>query len=386
MDFELSQEQQAILEYGGHLSKQYDRKYWMEKAEASEFPSEMYQQVAQDGFLGIMVPEQYGGAGLGMTEMALLMEGMSSHGIPLLSLVVSSTMSLPLISMHGTEEQKLRYIPEVCAGTKRFCFAITEPDAGSNSMNLSTFAKQQNGKFSLSGSKTFITDADTADFGLVVARTTRLKDARRKVDGFTLFVVDMNDPGVSKHNIPVSIAMPEKQCQVFFDEVELTEQNIIGEVNRGFDILFDTLNPERIILGALCTGLGNYAIEQAVAYASERVVFNGPIGAYQGLQHPMAAAKTEVELAGLMTYKAAWAFDNKRDAGEFSNMAKYAAAEAAIHACDAAVQCFGGNGFTKEYGIFDLYPLARLLRTAPLNREIILSYIGEKVLGMPRSY
>ena len=181
MDFELSPEQQAIFEYGGHLSKQYDRKYWMAKAEASEFPSEMYQQMAQDGFLGIMVPEQYGGAGLGMTEMDLLMEGLSCHGIPLLSLVVSSTMSLPLISMHGTQEQKSRYIPEVCAGNKRFCFAITEPDAGSNSMNLSTFAKQQNGKFYLSGSKTFITDADTADYGLIVARTTRLVDARRKV-------------------------------------------------------------------------------------------------------------------------------------------------------------------------------------------------------------
>lgn len=386
MNFDFSPEQKAIYEYGGQLSKQYDRKYWMAKAEARAFPSEMYQQVARDGFLGIMVPEQYGGTGLGMTEMALFMEGLSNHGIPLLSLVISSTMSLPLIAMHGTEEQKVRYLPDVCSGKKRFCFAITEPDAGSNSMNISTFAKQKNGKFYLRGAKTYITDADTADFGLVVARTTALKDGKRKTDGFTLFVVDMHDPKITKHNIPVSICMPENQCQVFFDELELTEENVVGKVDRGFDILFDTLNPERIILAALCTGIGNYAIRLAAKYASERVVFNGPIGAYQGLQHPLAAAKTEVELARLMTYKAAWAFDNKMSAGEFSNMAKYAAAEAAIHACDASVQCFGGNGFTKEYGIFDLYPLARLLRTAPLNREVILSYIGEKVLGMPRSY
>ena len=386
MDFQLSPEQQAIYEYGNQLSKKYDRKYWMKKVDAKEFPAEMYQQVAEDGFLGIMVPEAYGGAGLGMTEMALFMEGLSNNGIPLLSLVICSTMSLPLISMHGTEEQKSKYLPEACEGKKRFCFAITESEAGSNSMNIATFAKRDGDKFILSGSKTYITDADNSDYGLVVARTTPLKDTDKKTQGFSLFIVDMKDPKIEIRSIPMSLTLPENQCQVFFDGVELSEKDIVGTVDRGFDILFDTLNPERIILAALCSGLGTYALNQAVEYASERVVFKGPIGAYQGLQHPLAMAKTEIEMSRLMTYKAAWAFDKKKPAGEFSNMAKYSAAEAAIHACDASLQCFGGNGFTKEYGIFDIYPLARLLRTAPLNREIILSYIGEKVMGLPRSY
>ena len=386
MDFKLSPEQEAIYDYGNQLSKKFDRKYWMQKADAKQFPEEMYQQIAEDGFLGMMVPEAYGGAGLGMTEMTLFMEGLSNCGIPMLSLVLSSTMSLPLIAMHGTEEQKSRYLPEACEGKTRFCFAVTESDAGSNSINITTFAKRKGNKFSLSGSKTFITDADNSDYGLVVARTTQLKDSEHKSQGFTLFIVDMKDPRIEIRPIPMSLVLPENQCQVFFDEVELGEEDVLGTVDRGFDILFDTLNPERIILAAVCTGLGTYALEKAVKYASERVVFDGPIGAYQGLQHPLAMAKTEVEMAHLMTYKAAWAFDNEKPAGEYSNMAKYAAAEAAIHACDASLQCFGGNGFTKEYGIFDIYPLARLLRTAPLNREVILSYVGEKVMGLPRSY
>jgi len=184
----------------------------------------------------------------------------------------------------------------------------------------------------------------------------------------------------------MSIVIPERQCELFFDGVVLTQSDVIGEVDKGFSILFDTLNPERIILASMLVGLGRYAITQAVEYASERQVFEAPIGSYQGLQHPLAEAKTEIEVATLMTYKAAWAFDSERPAAEYSNMAKYYAAEAAIHAVDTAVQCFGGNAYTHEYGIFDLYPFVRMLRTAPLNREMLLNYIGEKVLGLPRSY
>jgi len=173
---------------------------------------------------------------------------------------------------------------------------------------------------------------------------------------------------------------------VFFDDVDVGPEDILGEVGRGFDILFESLNPERIILASVCTGMGRYALGRAVEYANERVVFNGPIGAYQALQHPLAKGLTEVELASLMTRKAAWLFDRRLPCGAESNMAKYAAAEAAIHAIDASLQCFGGNGFTKEYGIFDMYPMARLLRTAPLNSEMVLNYIAEHVMGLPRSY
>ncbi len=387
MDFDLTPEQTLIYEYGDSISKEFDRKYWMEYAAVHKTPTELYQRIADDGFLGIMVSEEYGGSGLGMMEMALFMEGLANNGIPLLSLVISSTMSMPMLDKHGTEEIKQKYLADCCSGKKKFCFAITEPNAGSNTMQITTVAKPNgDGTFLLSGQKTFITDANDADYALVVSRTTPFADVKKKSDGFTLFVVDMKAKGVSYSMLDMSIPIPESQCQVFFDEVEVTEADALGEIGKGFEILFDTLNPERIILSGVCTGLGRYALDKAVEYASERVVFKGPIGAYQGLQHPLAAAKTEVEMASLMMRKAAWCYDNGRPTGGVANMGKHAAAEAGIKAVDSALQCFGGNGFTKEYGIFDLYPMVRLLRTAPLNREIILSYIGEKVMGLPRSY
>ncbi len=387
MNFELNDEQQMIYEYGKNISQKHDRKQWVEHADRKEFTVDMWKQVGQDGFLGMMVDEKYGGAGQGMQEMALLMEGMANEGIPLLMLVVGPTMTLSHISAHGTEEQKQFYLPDACKGEKIFCFAITEPNAGSNTMKITTVAKEKAGKFILNGTKTFISGADVADYALVVARTTPHDQVERKTDGFTLFIVDMKAKGVEKHIIPVSVSMPDTQWTLFFDDVELGPENVIGEVGKGFELLFDSLNPERIIVATMCTGLGRYALDKAVAYASERVVFDGPIGAYQGVQHPLAMAKTEIELASLMARKAAWCFDNKHaDEGAAANMAKYAAAEAAIHAVDASVQAHGGNGFTKEYGIFDLYPVVRLMRTAPLNREIILSYIGQHVMGLPRSY
>jgi len=387
MDFELSDEQRMILDYGSKLAESFDRKQWLDFARRHEFPEHIWRQMGEDGFLGLMVPEEYGGAGLGMMEMSLLMEGMADHGIPMQHLVVGPTMCLAHLARHGTEEQKQRYLPPACAGKEVWCFAITEPTAGSNSMKITTLAKSaDDGDFRLNGQKVFITGSDVADYAMVVARTTPFQDAAKKTDGFTLFIVNLNAPGVTRQPMDMSIVIPERQCEIFFEDVALTKADVIGEVDKGFSILFDTLNPERIILAAMLIGLGRYAIGQAVEYACERQVFDAPIGSYQGLQHPLAEAKTEIEVATLMTYKAAWAFDNDRPAAEYSNMAKYYAAEAAIHAVDTAVQCFGGNAYTHEYGIFDLYPFVRMLRTAPLNREMLLNYIGEKVLGLPRSY
>jgi acyl-CoA dehydrogenase len=387
MDFNLSGEQSQISQYGKRLAKTYDRKYWMANAEQRRFPEEMFQQIAADGFLGTMVPETWGGSGLGMLEMALFQESLASEGIPLLSLVIGPTMSLGPISDHGTEAQKQKYLPAACAGDIRFCFAITEPDAGTNTIRATTIAKPRtDGRFSLSGRKTYITDARESDYALVVARTTPHTEVKRKTDGFTLFIVDTKAKGIEMHPIPVSVPVPEVQYQVFFDAVDLGPEDVLGTVGRGFDILFESLNPERILVGAICSGLGRFAMEQAVRYASERSVFNGPIGAYQALQHPLARAKTEVEIAALMTRKAAWLFDQKLPCGAESNMAKLAASEAGVNAVDASLQCFGGNGFTKEYGIFDIYPMVRLCKTAPLNNEMVLNYIGEHVLGLPRSY
>lgn len=387
MEFLLSDEQKMIYEYGESLAKTYDRAYWMEHAERRAFPVDMYRQIAADGFVGTMVPEQYGGSGLGMLEMALFKEGLSNQGVPLLSLVVGACMTMSAISKFGSEEQKQNYLPAACSGDIRFCFAITEPDAGTNTIKATTIAKPAaNGRFKLSGSKTYITDGLESDYALVVTRTKPHTEVKRKTDGFTLFIVDTKAKGIEMQPIPVSVPLPELQYQVFFDEVDLGPENVLGEVDKGFDILFNCLNPERILVGSIGCGVGRYAMEKAVEYASERTVFKGPIGAYQALQHPLAKAKTEIEMASLMTRKAAWMFDQGMECGGEANMAKYAAAEASIHAVDASLQCFGGNGFTKEYGIFDLFPLARLFKTAPLNSEMVLNYIGERVLGLPRSY
>jgi acyl-CoA dehydrogenase len=387
MDFDLSPEQRQVLEYGDAVAQKYDRKYWMDCAEKHVFPEALYQQVADDGFVGTMVPEEYGGSGQGMVEMHLFLEGLSNNGIPLLNLVVGAAMSLGFLAKYGSAAQKARFLPDACRGRTRFCFAITEPDAGTNTILTKTIAKRRGNRFALSGQKTFITDADGSDFALVVARTTPHTEVKRKTDGFTLFVVDLKARGVAKQYIPVSIPAPETQWQLFFDEVDLGPEDVVGEIDGGFGILFKSLNPERILVGSICCGLGRYALNRSVGYVKERKVFNDvPIGTYQGLQHPLASARTDVEMASLMTLKAAWIFDQGREAGEFANMAKLAAADAGIKAVDTAIQCHGGNGFTKEYGIFDLYPMVRLLKTAPLNREMILNYIGEHVMGLPRSY
>ena len=387
MDFNLSDEHKMIYEYGDSLAKTYDRKYWMECAERGAFPKDMYQQSAKDGFVGTMAPEEYGGAGLGLLEMELFTEGLANNGIPLLTYIVGSVMSLGPIGDHGTEEQKQRYLPDACAGKTRFCFAITEPNAGTNTMKATTIAtKKPDGRYRLNGAKTFITDFVESDYALVVTRTTPYEQVKKKTEGFTLFIVDTKAKGIEAHPIPVSIPLPEMQYQLFFDDVDLGPEDVLGEEGKGFDILFECLNPERVMVGAIGSGIGRFAMEKAVEYANDRVVFDRPIGAYQALQHPLAKAKTEIEMASLMTRKAAWLFDKGEPSAEEANMAKYAAAEASIHAVDASLQCFGGNGFTKEYGIFDIYPMVRLFKTAPLNNEMVLNYIGEHVMGLPRSY
>jgi len=386
MDFTLNDEQRQIYEYGGQLAQSFDNTYWLEHARQHTFPREMFQQIANDGFLGMMVPEEYGGSGLGMTEMMLFMEGTANHGIPLLMMVVGPCMSLSHLAKHGTEFHKNELLPAACKGDIQFCFAITEPGAGSNSIQTKTMAKRNGNRFSLSGEKTFITGADVSDYCLVVARTTPHDQVSRRTDGFTLFAVDLKKKGVDKQRVKISIPLPEEQWTLFFDEVDLGPEDVVGHIDEGFNILFDTLNPERIILSGLCCGLGRFALNKAVEYANERVVFGQPIGAHQGVQHPMAKAHTNIEMASLMGRRAAWEFDTGQPAGASANMAKYAAAEAGIEAVDAALQAHGGAGFTEDTGIYEMYPLMRLLRTAPVNRELCLSFIGEKVMGLPKSY
>ena len=330
------------------------------------------------GLYALNMPAELGGGGLSNLDR-IICEEQFGHTSDMLIRRAFGNVYEPLLHCKG--EQVERWLKPAVEGTRTCAITITESGAGSDAAGIKTHAKRnEQGQWVLNGSKHFISDGIWSDFFLVSAKTGEKE--------ISMFMVDKGLPGFTVGKDQAMMGLRgTPHLELFFDNVELTEADVLGEVGKGFNILFDTLNPERIILSGLCTGVGRFALKKAVAYANDRKVFNNtPIGAYQGVQHPLAIARSEIEMASLMALKAAWAFDQGLPAGEFSNIAKYAGAEAGIHAVDAAIQTHGGNGFTKEYGIYDLYGLVRLLRTAPLNRELVLNYIAEHVMGLPRSY
>jgi alkylation response protein AidB-like acyl-CoA dehydrogenase len=334
------------------------------------------------------VPEEYGGGGAGLRELAAVCEETAAAGCPLLLLLVSQAISAEVIGRYGDEEQKTRWLPGLASGRSKVVFAITEPDAGSNTHELSTVAVRDGEDWLLSGTKYYISGVDEADAVLVVARTgaQRGRDPGTNKPRLSLFVVPVDTPGLEKRPLPVSAQLPEKQFTLHFDQARVGPDALIGEEGDGFTHVFSGLNPERITGAALCVGVARYALDRAADYARTRQVWQTPIGAHQGVSHPLAKAKIETELAALMVRKAAWAHDLGLPAGEASNMAKYAAAEAALAAVDAAIQTHGGNGLATEYGLVPLWGLARLLRIAPVNREMILNFVAQHSLGLPRSY
>lgn len=384
--FEPTAEEGLIRDFVRQVAKRYGRDYWLAKARQGTFTEELWRELAAGGYLGMVIPPEYGGGGLGMQQTAVLLEEMGHQGIPLLVLVVGNVMDAILIARYGSEEMKRRYLPPLARGQIKLCFALTEPTAGSNSFRISTQARRDGDSYLLRGQKMFITGADVADYLLVVARTTPYEQAEDKRQGLSLFIVERSAPGVEMHPQEIGILHPERQFTLFFDDVRLPPESLVGEEGKGARYLFDALNPERISAAAIAVGLGRLVLEKAVAYARERVVFDRPIGAHQGLQHPLAIAKTNLELAALMARYAAWLFDRGENAAPYANMAKFAAAEAATEACDLAIEVHGGSGFATEVDVITLWPLIRLLRTAPVSREMILNYIGEHVLGLPRSY
>jgi len=386
MTQETEGERELIRSFVKQLTAKYDRRYWVECATKGVGVDEMWRELGRAGYLGVSVPEEYGGSGVSMVRLTILMEELANQGVPSLFLVISAGMGAIPIAKYGTEDQKRRYLPPLADGSEKFCFAITEPDAGSNSFKIRTLARRDGDHYVLNGQKVFISGADDAQHMLVVARTTPADKVKDKREGMSLFIVDRNTPGLELHKMDTRILVPEKQFEVFFDDVRVPSGNRLAEEGYGLKALFDALNPERITVAAMAVGVGRYALNKAVEYARTRKVFNVPIGAHQGLSHPMAIAKTHLELASLMTNYAAQVFDSGGDAGMYANMAKYAAAEAGIEAVDLAIQVHGGSGFTGETDVITLWPLVRLMRTAPVSREMILNYIGEHVLGLPRSY
>ena len=383
MDFAVTEEHRALRDAVAGIAAEFGGGYYTRKAEAREPTSELWTALGKQGYLGVNIAEEYGGGGAGLTELAIVCEETAAQGCPLLLLLVSSAISAEVIGAYGTPAQRERWLPRLAGGEGKIVFAITEPGAGSNTHRLATTAVRDGDEYLLSGQKYYISGVNEADAILVVARTGTDPGGKATL---SLFVVDTDAAGLTAQPLPVSVTLPERQFTVFFDDVRVPADRRIGVEGDGFRQVFHGLNPERVTGAALCVGIGRHALAQAAGYARERVVWDEPIGSHQGISHALAKAKIEVEAAALLTAQAAWQHDHGEPAGEASNMAKYAAAEAALSALDAAIQTHGGNGVSTEYGLLPLWGLARLLRIAPVSREMILNYVAQHSLGLPRSY
>jgi alkylation response protein AidB-like acyl-CoA dehydrogenase len=377
VDFTESDEHRDLRAAVAAIARDFGPRYYAEHAAARTPCAQLWKALGDGGFIGVNIPTGYGGGGGGLTELAIVCEELAAQGTPLLLLLVSAAISAEVIAAYGTEEQKVRWLPGLADGSRKVVFAITEPDAGSNSHKIATTAVRDGDGWVLRGTKYYISGVDEAEAILVVASIG---------DGLSLFLVATDAPGLVAHDLPVDVLLPERQYTLHFDEVRLGPDALVGTAGDGFRQVFHGLNPERIMGAALCVGIARHCLATAAAYANARQVWSVPIGAHQGVAHPLAKAKIETELAALMMYRAAWQHDHGESAGEASNMAKYAAAEAAIAAADAAIQTHGGNGLASEYGLMPYWGLARLLRIAPVNREMILNFVAQHSLGLPRSY
>jgi alkylation response protein AidB-like acyl-CoA dehydrogenase len=387
LDFDEGDELRALRAAVADLGSRYGQSYFLEQARAGGRTDALWAEAGKAGFLGVNLPEEYGGGGGGMVELSIVLEELGAAGCPLLMMVVSPAICGTVISRFGTPEQKTRWLPALADGSQTMGFAITEPDAGSNSHEISTVARRDGDEWVLTGRKVWISGVDQADALLVVGR---LADGEAGTAGKrlspALFVVPTDVPGLTAHPIPMELISPERQFQVFLDDVRLPADALVGHPDQGIAQLFAGLNPERVMAAAYSLGVARLAMRKATEYARQRQVWGTPIGAHQGLAHPLAACQIEIELTRLMTQKAAWLIDSGQDAGTAANSAKYAAAEAAARTVDQAIQTHGGNGLSQEYGVAALLAISRVSRIAPVSREMILSFVAQHDLQLPRSY
>jgi alkylation response protein AidB-like acyl-CoA dehydrogenase len=378
-------EHRAIRETVAKICARYDQKYFLERSHAGEDVTELWAELGQAGLLGVHLPEEYGGGGGGMQEAVVVVEELSAHGMPMLVWVISPAMIGSLLVAHGSEQQKQEWVSGIAAGTRKVAFGLTEPDAGSNSHEVSTTASRDGDGWRISGSKYYISAIDQCDAILVVTRDAELSTPEKKK--LSIFLVPTDAPGLSFQKIPTSIVSPDKQFSVFFDDVRVEPEWLVGEAGNGLRQVFAALNPERIMVGAITSGVGRYAVEKAADYAKTRQVWSVPIGQHQGVAHPLAAAHIDVQLARLATQHAAVLYDEgDPGAAEAANIAKYVGAEAGLKALDQAIQTHGGNGLAHEYGLSELWFVTRLMRTAPVSREMVLNFVAQTSLGLPRSY
>lgn len=385
MNFTETDEQKALRQAAAELGARYGYAYTQQKIKAGEHTDELWREAGKLGLLGVNLPEAFGGGGAGMYELAMVLEELTAAGCSQLMMVVSPAICGTVIARFGTDAQKQRWLPALASGDAIMAFAITEPDAGTNSHNITTTATRVDDGWRLAGRKIWISGVDRADAVLVVGRTADARTGKLKP---ALFIVPTDAPGFEYRAIDMDVSFTDRQFLLFLDDVELPADALVGAQDAAMAQLFAGLNPERIMAAASSVGLARHALDTAVAYAKQRAVWGQPIGAHQGLAHPLARVKIELEQARLMMLKAAVLYDAGDDmgAGEAANMAKYAAAEVAVSAVDQAVQTLGGAGFASEYGMAALLSAARVGRVAPVSREMVLNFVAQFSLGLPKSY
>jgi acyl-CoA dehydrogenase len=388
MDFAATDAQHAVREAVARVCARFDDAYWLARDRDGVFPHELFQALAADGWLGICIPEEYGGSGLGITEAAIMMQAIAQSGAAMsgASAVHINIFGLNPVVKFGTPAQKARMLPPLVAGREQACFGVTEPDAGLDTSRITTRAEKHGDRYIVHGQKIWTSTAQIAHKILLLARTTPFERVGRKTEGLSLFYTTLDRSRAEVRAIDKMGRKAVDSNQVFFDGMEIPEQDRIGEEGRGFEYLLQGLNPERILIAAEAVGVGLVALDRAATYARERVVFGRPIGQNQAIQHPLAESWMELEAARLMTMNAAWAYDTGRPAGAAANAAKYLAAEAGFKACTAAVMTHGGFGYAKEYHVERYLRESLIPRIAPISPQLVLCYIAERVLGLPKSY
>ena len=388
MDFQLSAEQEAIREAVQKICAGFGDDYWLRKDREGGFPEDFYQAIAAGGWLGICIPEAYGGAGLGVTEAAIMMRTISEAGggMSAASAIHINVFGLNPVVVFGTDEQKKRMLPPMAQGREKACFAVTEPNTGLNTTQLKTRAVRQGDRYVVNGQKVWISTAQVAHKILLLARTTPLEEVKRPTEGLSLFYTDFDRSRVSVREIDKMGRKIVDSNELFFADFEIPVADRIGEEGKGFDYILHGMNPERVLIAAEAVGLGKLALSRAAAYAKDRVVFNRPIGQNQAIQHPLAENWMELEAAWLMVMSAAWQYDKGLPCGAAANAAKYLAGEAGYKACQQAVMTHGGFGYAKEFHVERYLREIFVPRIAPVSPQLVLSFIAERVLGLPKSY
>lgn len=388
MDFAFTPDQLALRDAVSRICARYPDEYWLERDREGGFPEPLHADLARDGWLGIAMPPEHGGAGLGMTEAALMMQTIAASGAGFTgaSAVHMNIFGLNPVVVFGNDEQRARWLPPLIAGQQKACFAVTEPDAGLDTTKLGTRAVRQGDEYVAHGRKIWISTAQVADKMLLLARTTPLSEVAKPTQGLSLFYTDLDRGKVEVREIEKMGRKAVDSNMLFIDGLRIPLADRIGEEGRGFEYILHGLNPERILIAAEAVGIGRAALERAVRYAGERHVFGRPIGQNQGIQHPLAQAWMQLEAADLMVFKAASLYDAGQPCGPSANAAKYLAAEAGYNACQTAVMTLGGMGYAKEYHVERLLRESFIPRIAPVSPQLIMCFIAEKVLGLPKSY